>query len=317
MNVPENAPGRGITSEGLQFLSALPRADGRQDGEDLSEAVAALIGDLRAAWRGPGAPPVRLLPALVPYESVSADGQAGLPIGVAETDLRPVCVDFAGDPHFLVFGDTECGKSSFLRALAHRIVERYTPAEARLIIVDHRRSLLGTITSEHLIGYGSAARVTADAINEVATAMEARLPGPDVTPEQLRTRSWWKGPELYVLVDDYDLVATPSGNPLAPLLEFLPQGQDVGLHLVVARRSGGAARALYEPVIMRLREMASPGLVMSGNREEGKLLGNVRPSALPPGRGWLVTRKGGARLVQLAHRPPEHAPGDAADHAAR
>jgi S-DNA-T family DNA segregation ATPase FtsK/SpoIIIE len=42
---------------------------------------------------------------------------------------------------------------------------------------------------------------------------------------------------------------------------------------------------------------------MSGDRDEGPLLGNVRPSALPPGRGWLVTRKGGARLVQVAHVP--------------
>ncbi len=41
--------------------------------------------------------------------------------------------------------------------------------------------------------------------------MQHRLPGPDVTPQQLRDRSWWTGPELYVLVDDYDLVAT--GRP--------------------------------------------------------------------------------------------------------
>jgi S-DNA-T family DNA segregation ATPase FtsK/SpoIIIE len=44
--------------------------------------------------------------------------------------------------------------------------------------------------------------------------------------------------------------------------------------------------------------------VLSGDREEGPLLGNVRPSAQPPGRGWLVTRKAGARLVQLAQVPP-------------
>jgi S-DNA-T family DNA segregation ATPase FtsK/SpoIIIE len=42
---------------------------------------------------------------------------------------------------------------------------------------------------------------------------------------------------------------------------------------------------------------------MSGDREEGALLGNIRPSVQPPGRGWLVTRKEGARLVQVAHVP--------------
>jgi S-DNA-T family DNA segregation ATPase FtsK/SpoIIIE len=106
-----------------------------------------------------------------------------------------------------------------------------------------------------------------------------------------------------VLVDDYDLVATGPSNPLQPLLPYLAQARDIGLHVVVARRSGGAARALYEPVIQRLRELSSPGLVMSGDREEGVLLGTVRPGPLPPGRGWLVTRREGARLVQVAHLP--------------
>jgi S-DNA-T family DNA segregation ATPase FtsK/SpoIIIE len=55
---------------------------------------------------------------------------------------------------------------------------------------------------------------------------------------------------------------------------------------------------------MRLRELGSPGILLSGDREEGTLLGNVRPSAQPPGRGWLVTRRGGNQLVQLGWLPP-------------
>src|SRR5690606_9272577 len=134
--------------------------------------------------------------------------------------------------------------------------------------------------------------------------MDKRRPGPDVTAEQLRARSWWEGPELFVLVDDYDLVAAGGRNPLQPLLEYLAQARDVGLHVVLARRCGGAGRALYDPIVQRLRELGSPGIVMSGDREEGVLLGNVRPSALPPGRGYLVTRRHGARLVQLAYLEP-------------
>jgi DNA segregation ATPase FtsK/SpoIIIE, S-DNA-T family len=105
-------------------------------------------------------------------------------------------------------------------------------------------------------------------------------------------------------VDDYDLVASGPSNPLAVLLDHLAQARDVGLHLVLTRRSGGAARALFEPVIQRLRELSSPGLVLSGDRDEGPLLGTVRPQPMPPGRGFLVTRKEGVRLVQLAHLKP-------------
>ncbi|GHJ05926.1 hypothetical protein TPA0907_02930 [Micromonospora humidisoli] len=137
----------------------------------------------------------------------------------------------------------ECGKSTFLRGLARGIVEGNDPAAARIILVDFRRSLLGAVESEHLIGYGTSPQVTADLVKQVATVMGERLPGRDVTAEQLRDRSWWKGPELYLLVDDYDLVAGAAVNPLAPLLEYLPQARDIGLHLVLTRRIGGAGRA--------------------------------------------------------------------------
>ena len=41
------------------------------------------------------------------------------------------------------------------------------------------------------------------------------------------------------MVDDYDMVAT--NNPLLPLLEYLPAGPRHRLHVIVARRSGGAS----------------------------------------------------------------------------
>jgi S-DNA-T family DNA segregation ATPase FtsK/SpoIIIE len=121
-----------------------------------------------------------------------------------------------------------------------------------------------------------------------------------VTPEQLRDHSWWIGPELYLLVDDYDLLVGPTGSPLAPLLDVLPQSRDVGLHVILARASGGAGRALYEPVLQRMRELSTPGIVLSGSPEEGPLIGNVAPIRLVPGRGRLHHRRHGTRLVQTA-----------------
>jgi S-DNA-T family DNA segregation ATPase FtsK/SpoIIIE len=300
-NVPERSPGRGITAASLHFLTVVPELT------SLGGETAPLVKAVASNWPGRPAPRVRLLPPVLAYDRLDLDAGGGglaLPVGIAEADLRPVAVDFATEPHFLLFGDAECGKSSFLRALATTITRRFTPDQARIILVDYRRSLLGAVATEHLIGYGTAAQPTTELIESVGGYMQRRLPGPDVTPQELRDRSWWTGPECFVLVDDYDLVASGPANPLHPLLEYLPQARDIGLHLVLTRRSGGASRALYEPVIQRLRELSSPGLVMSGDKDEGALLGNVRPSPMPPGRGWLVTRKAGVRLVQLAHLPP-------------
>jgi DNA segregation ATPase FtsK/SpoIIIE-like protein len=146
---------------------------------------------------------------------------------------------------------------------------------------------------------GSAAAV-ADAVAGLHVTLSSRLAGPEVSVDELRRRAWWTGPELFVVVDDYDLVVTPTANPLLPLLEFLAQARDVGLHLLVARRSGGASRAMFEPLLQRLRDLGTPGLLLSGDRQEGPLLGGCTPMPQPPGRGILVRRREPPRLIQVA-----------------
>ena len=69
---------------------------------------------------------------------------------------------------------------------------------------------------------------------------------------------------------------------------------------LVARRSGGASRALYEPVIQSLRDLAMPGLLLSGSPDEGPLIGNQKPMQAMSGRGRMVTRDRGVEVVQLA-----------------
>jgi S-DNA-T family DNA segregation ATPase FtsK/SpoIIIE len=254
-----------------------------------------------SAWQAPRAPKLRLLPRLLKLEELPAPkaGEKRVPVGIAEADLQPVYLDFASDPHLIAFGDTECGKTALLRLLAKQISDRYTPKEAAVLVVDYRRGLIGAVGGEHLLEYCGAENQVTEAISQIERVMSERLPGADVTPEQLRNRDWWKGPEVFILVDDYDLVATQN-NPISPLVPYLAQAKDVGLHLAIVRRSGGASRAMYDSVLQRLRDLATPGLVMAGDRDEGPLVGSVKPSPQPPGRGVLVTRRSGAALVQLA-----------------
>ncbi|MGY0233292.1 type VII secretion protein EccCa [Longispora urticae] len=305
MNVPERSPGRGVTKEKLHFLTAIPRMDGVKIVEDLSEGVAAMVSNIRGAWPGAPAPKVRLLPERLHISELpKVTAKEGIPIGINETALAPVLLDMETEPHLIVFGDAECGKSSLLRLIGQTVTEQYTPDQARLIVADYRRALLGQFNPDHLLGYAPSGQAFSDILGSVRAAMVDRMPGPDVTPQQLRDRSWWYGPDVFVLVDDYDLVAGSAGNPLTALSEYLPQARDLGLHLIITRRMGGASRALYDPVIQRLRELDCPGLLMSGNRDEGAIFGNLKPSQLPPGRGTLVRRRDGANLIQLAWSDP-------------
>jgi S-DNA-T family DNA segregation ATPase FtsK/SpoIIIE len=307
VNVPSGTPGRGVTPGKLHFLGALPRIDGVEDSADLADGVAKMVHAIADAWHGPSAPKVRMLPLMVPYSEMPAPasrpGQV-VPLGVDETRLEPVYLDFNADPHLLLFGEGESGKTSVLRTIVQGISEAYTPQQARVLVVDYRRALLGAIPESHQLAYCAAAPAVSGVLAEVRPFLDKRQPGPDVTAEQLRTHSWWTGPEIFVVVDDYDLVATPGGNPLLPLAEYLPMARDLGFHLIIARASGGASRALFEPLIQRLRESRQPGLLLSGEREEGQLIGQVRPSIQPPGRGTLVSRRHGTVLIQTAHIPP-------------
>ena len=151
--------------------------------------------------------------------------------------------------------------------------------------------MLGFIDSPHLMEYTVTTEQLKNNVRDVAAALKKRMPGPDVTQQQLRDRSWWTGPELFVVIDDYELVSPQGNNPLTPLQEYVAQATDVGLHMIIARNSGNAGRALFEPIIGKMREVSTPGLAMSANKDDGQLVGNIKSRQLPPGRGTLVSRR--------------------------
>ncbi len=304
--VPTGRPGRGLVPAKLHFLAALPRIDGEPDGTTTGTGVEDLVERSRKAWRGEQGPKLRLLPERIElvqvHEQVSRrhdlTSDRRLYLAIDEKDLAPVGLDVEREPHLLTFGDSRSGKSALLRAYVSEVMRTRTAEEAQVVVVDYRRSLLGEVPEDYALHYLTSAAQAQPAIAELAQYLEGRLPGPDVTPEQLRNRSWWTGAEVFVVVDDYDLVSTQSSSPMAPLVPLLAQARDVGLHLAVARRSGGAARALYEPVIQSLRDLAMPGLLLSGSPDEGPLIGMTKPRPGVSGRGQLITRDRGVEVVQ-------------------
>ncbi|MFW6773551.1 type VII secretion protein EccCa [Nocardioides sp. CPCC 205120] len=315
--VPTGRPGRGLVPGKLHFLAALPRVDGSGDPATIGDGVDDLVRRVAAAWTGPTGPKLRLLPERIEVDQVLAqargvvgeDGRSLLDsgrivLGVNEKELAPVGLDVDAEPHLLLFGDGRSGKSSLLRTYVREVMRTRTPQQAQIVVVDYRRSLLGEVPEDYQLNYLTSAAQATPLLRDLAKYLENRIPGPDVTPEQLRNRSWWTGAEVFVVVDDYDLVATAQSSPVQPLQPLMAQARDVGLHVVIARRSGGASRALYEPVVQSMRDLAMPGIVLSGSPDEGFLIGNVKPQKAPPGRGRLVTRDRGTEVVQLAWSSP-------------
>lgn len=289
--VPRDRPGRGLSHDGLHMA--------------ISRSVDA--AELRWHHGELSAPPIPLLPAHVDHHVVvdlaGDEGDQQILLGLEERRLRPFAVDFERNSHLLVLGDSECGKTATLRTLCREIVRTKTAAQAQLLIVDFRRTLLGVVDSQHLGGYALSPAALRGLMPDVVDLLRRRMPPPEVTQAQLRARSWWSGPDIYIVVDDYDLAATQTGNPLLVLLEYLPYARDLGLHLVVARRSGGAARGLFEPLLAGLREIGCLGLMMSARPDDGSLLGVGRPARLPAGRGVVLTDAGDEQVIQVGWSP--------------
>lgn len=306
-------PGRGLNSSGLQMLTALPRIDGREDAASLADGVDDLMARTAAAWHGPRGPKLRLLPDTITHQELRALAATRTPdgsepremlLGIDEANLAPFSIDPTEEPLLYLYGDADSGKSSMLRGVVHEIMRLHPPEKVKIFVVDYRRALLGEIPKEYLGAYLTSHELAEGGMNDLAAFFRGRIPGPDITPEQLRDRSWWSGAEGYILIDDYDLVATSQGNPIAVLAPLLAQAGDLGLHVILTRRTGGASRAAYDPIIQRMTDLGATGILLSGSPEEGQLIGRVKAVPAAPGRAQIISRERGNVTAQLLWVPP-------------
>ena len=136
--------------------------------------------------------------------------------------------------------------------------------------------------------------------DEVLTAVQGLLPIAEelgLTPAQLAARDWWQGPDIYLVIDDADLL---SDIALSPLLELLPHARDIGLHLVIARKSGGIGRALFGQFFSAVRDLQPAFLLFDADRDEGAIFG-LKPSHQPPGRGQWSIRGENLGIAQVVY----------------
>jgi S-DNA-T family DNA segregation ATPase FtsK/SpoIIIE len=294
-NVPLESPGRGVTADGLHFQIALPRIDGRDEVSGLGEALTDLSALLKRRWSGAPAPPIRVLPEQISLAELPGDGTA-LVIGLEELTLAAATVDLTGrEQHLLVLGEPGSGRTSALRTVAHALARRCSPDQARLIVIDFRRGLGDLALLPLATSFASRPPQVEEILGQLRELTVSRLRALDQG-----TPGGWSGPHVYVFVDDFDLVAGVLG-PQSGLADLIFQGRDAGIHVVLARSSSGAARAMLDPVMSRLAESGAPGLLLSGDPHEGPLLRGVRAEPLPPGRARLLRRRGRPPLVQLGY----------------
>ena len=199
-------PGPRADPDKLHFLAGLPRIDGRGDGRrprrgrraTWSTRVDAAL-DRPARRRRCGCCP----PRSPSSGSASWPGREDrrLPLGIDESDLAPVGLDFADvDPHFCVFGDSEQRQDGLPAAPAPtRSCAAHAPDEARLIVVDYRRGAARrSVPETTCIGYATSEQQAAAELVDGRRPVPAQ---PAARPRRhpraaARRARWWQGPEL-------------------------------------------------------------------------------------------------------------------------
>ncbi|MEZ2121647.1 type VII secretion protein EccCa [Corynebacterium sp. CCM 9203] len=283
-------PGRGVTGDGEPMLVA---NSGAQD-------LAHVLRVSQAAGFVP-VPRLRELPRDVLLTDLhpgghAQDAPAGIIIGVGGPRLETVTWDPEVDGHLVCLGSRGSGKSTLVSTVAAGVTA-LGPATARMVMIDPRRTHLGELDETMVASYAATTDAIAAAVANTLATLTGRLPGTEITPQELRARSWWSGPDIFLVIDDHDLLVDGVLSPLRPLI---PHARDIGLHVVLARKAGGAARAMYDPFIAELRDQSPAVQLLDADREEGSLFG-IRPLPQPPGRGTWMTGGSVHGICQIAH----------------
>lgn len=296
-------PGRVLTGASLYGQVALPVLDDVEDAQ-LGDELEALAERLTADWSGPAAAPIRLLPESFEPAELPDPLQVPerVPFGLRQDTMEYVAFDPLLDQHLIVFGDAGSGKTTLLRGIAAGLIDRSSPDELAIAVMDVRGGTAAEIPEDYLGGHATNGRDARGLAEAIAVELEKRSAA---TNEGSR-------PRIVVLVDDFDILASSGTEPLSPLLPYLPSARDLGLNVVVTRPVGGASRALYDLSLQSLRDSGGTGFVMSGERSEGQIFPRVYAEQFPPGRGRLVRRGAPPRIVQVANftstRGAVHAP---------
>lgn len=320
-------PGRGMVAvnyvrldsdpqSGLHTLVARPALGSTPDNVFECDSVVAAVSRLTSAQ----APPVRRLPARFGVEQVrelaSRDtrqgvGAGGIAWAISELDLAPVYLNFAENSHLMVTGRRECGRTTTLATIMSEIGRLYAPGassapppapgrpSAQVWLVDPRRQLLTALGSDYVERFAYNLDGVVAMMGELAAALAGREPPPGLSAEELLSRSWWSGPEIFLIVDDIQQLPPGFDSPLHKAVPFVNRAADVGLHVIVTRTFGGWSSAGSDPMLRALHQANAPLLVMDADPDEGFIRGKMKGGPLPRGRGLLMAEDTGV-FVQVA-----------------
>ncbi|WP_019201269.1 type VII secretion protein EccC [Tsukamurella sp. 1534] len=338
--VPDR-PGHVITTDrDLMALVALPRADGDRSPATLSDGIEELVERVRRGnTTGASAPQLLALPEVVLQgdlfahlpDPTSDRDRVRLPFGVRESDGGPAVADFGREAHMLVVGESGSGRSATVHTLIEAISRRYPSIDdGAIALLDPKRVHRGAFApNPKNIGlHGSdlldflqrwqdkLVEWMGEGETDPTKVTYRRVPD-TADSASLARRDWWTGPEIFLIIDDYDAVVARGDrtNPVTQTVKLMNDGVIRGFHVIVALSDGEYLyKSSSDPMIQHMDTHASMALVLSADKFNVNIAGERGQRFGIPGRGRLFPGRGApSGVVQVAWNGVRRGDADSGD----
>lgn len=310
-----NRPGFGLTESLHELRIGVPALADPGTGELVGITdVGARIADVAGVTKHASLQrlPQRVeLSAIVEHEAVHQGGDdLSIAFAIGERhELGPVPIKLRESPGLMILGRQGCGKTTALVAIGEAVMNRFSPQQAQLTLIDPKTAPHG-LRDLHAPGYVRAYAYDQDEIDEVITELAQqillpRLPPKGLSQEELRALKPWEGPRHFVLIDDVQDLRPAQSYPQKPpvgaaLWKLMERARQVGLHVFSTRNSANWATMPMDPWV-KSQTSAKVAQLYMDNDPQNRINRSVRAQTLPPGRGLLVGADGDVEGILVGY----------------
>jgi DNA segregation ATPase FtsK/SpoIIIE, S-DNA-T family len=166
----------------------------------------------------------------------------------------------------------------------------------------------------YLMGYASDKPSVGAVVAKVKAEIERRNPTMEdkLTAAMIRDRSWYTGPEVFVLIDGVQAFMSSGigmmDSPLEPIATLMEGRNDLGLHVYATGPAQGFPTARMSARFYRaIAQTNAPTLLFSGPVADGTIWPGtgIKFARRQPGQAMLVDPENMVpEIIQTAHARP-------------
>ncbi len=199
--------------------------------------------------------------------------------------------DMAQQPHLLITGMTESGKSVVIHGILHALLTMHTPATARLVLVDpHIVELAQYQDVPHTLAYVNDPMKFAPVLRRVLGVLTERY-----LTMSTRSVRQYDGAHLYVVIDELADMKEAQRKEVEPILQqILRNGRAARIHVIAATKY---RLSDVMPAITKINFVARVGLHTRSVLDSIAVIDSGGCETLPVGEGIYVKPEGRVRCT--------------------